>query len=322
MPISIAELLDNVDEGVEAKVRGTRDRARNVLREAVRSETRLTMRSNDDGDEKAHSAQVPIEVSSAFPEGIRNLSFPDELRPILHLAGYRNSFASASTCIKELIEANQMLLRLTGGPQWALQPSDHLSLVRNWSEDILRMLKEHDPVRQILMVNQDVLGSYSYASRKTDPKVANQASIQLYWTVIGLVAKDLGCEVDDLTVVVMVHELAHAYTQLGADIGGLRWPSAEFAKAEHELKEGLAQYFTARVLRRVGDRFPGAQKAFALLLKKQSPAYRTHEDWYLHVSPEAVRRAMLEIRRQGEGQLTQFEARLHRAADDFRFEPV
>ena len=67
MPISIAELLDKVDEGVEVKVRGTRDRARSVLREAVRSETRLTMRSNDEGDEKAHSALVPIEVSSAIP---------------------------------------------------------------------------------------------------------------------------------------------------------------------------------------------------------------------------------------------------------------
>jgi hypothetical protein len=150
-----------------------------------------------------------------------NLSFPDELLPILELAGYRNSFASVATGITELIEANKMLLRLTGGPKWALQPDvTTFSQVRNWSEDILRMLKEHDPVRQILMVNQDVLGSYSYAPRNTDPKVANQASIQLYWTVIGLVAKDLGCEVEDLTVVVMVHELAHAYTQLGADIGG------------------------------------------------------------------------------------------------------
>jgi hypothetical protein len=322
MPISIEELLDKVDRGVEAKVRGTRDRARNVLREAMRSETRLTMRSNDEGDEKTHSAQVPIEVSPGCPEGILHLSFPDDLLPILELAGYRNSFASVATGITELIEANKMLLRLTGGPKWALQPDDQLRQVRNWSEDILRMLKEHDPVRQILMVNQDVLGSYSYAPRNTDPKVANQASIQLYWTVIGLVAKDLGCEVEDLTVVVMVHELAHAYTQLGADIGGLRWPSSEFAKAEHEIKEGLAQYFTARVLRRVGDRFTGAQSAYSLLLEKQPPAYRTHEDWYLHVSPEAVRRAMLEIRRQGEGQLTQFEARLHRAADDFRFEPV
>ena len=50
---------------------------------------------------------------------------------------------------------------------------------------------------------------------------------------------------------VLTHELAHAYTQLGADIDGRRWAAASFAKAETELKEGLAQYYTERVLRRV-----------------------------------------------------------------------
>jgi hypothetical protein len=49
----------------------------------------------------------------------------------------------------------------------------------------------------------------------------------------------LGCAVDDLAIVVLTHELAHAYTQLGADIDGRRWAAASFAKAETELKEGL-----------------------------------------------------------------------------------
>ncbi len=42
-------------------------------------------------------------------------------------------------------------------------------------------------------------------------------------TVIGLVSEWLGCAVEDLAIVVLTHELAHAYTQLGADIEGLRW---------------------------------------------------------------------------------------------------
>src|SRR4029077_10395808 len=42
----------------------------------------------------------------------------------------------------------------------------------------------------------------------------------------------LGCDVEDLTVVVLTHELAHAYTQLGADIEGRRWAAPLFAKAE------------------------------------------------------------------------------------------
>ena len=41
-------------------------------------------------------------------------------------------------------------------------------------------------------------------------------------TVIGLVSEWLGCAVEDLAIVVLTHELAHAYTQLGADIEGHR----------------------------------------------------------------------------------------------------
>jgi hypothetical protein len=63
------------------------------------------------------------------------------------------------------------------------------------------------------------------------------------------VSEWMGCTVEDLTVVVLTHELAHAYTQLGADIEGRRWPAAAFAAAESGLKEGLAQYYTDRVFR-------------------------------------------------------------------------
>ena len=58
----------------------------------------------------------------------------------------------------------------------------------------------------------------------------------------------MGCKVEDLTMVVPVHELAHAYTQLGADIEGRRWAVNAFARADIELKEGLAQYYMRQIL--------------------------------------------------------------------------
>jgi hypothetical protein len=113
-----------------------------------------------------------------------------------------------------------------------------------------------------------------------------------------------------LTVVVLTHELAHAYTQLGADIEGRRSTALSFAKAETALKEGLAQYYTDRVLRRLERRHGGALSVLLKMLPHQSAAYRSHEAWVKNFSPEAVRRAMLEVRRWNEGKLENFIGRV------------
>jgi hypothetical protein len=106
------------------------------------------------------------------------------------------------------------------------------------------------------------------------------------------------------------------YTQLGADIEGRRWAAPAFARAETALKEGLAQYYTDRVLHRLERRYAGALKVFLRMLPSQPDAYRAHEPWIDKSSPEAVRRAMLEVRRRSEGRLEDFNRRLGVAQED------
>jgi hypothetical protein len=74
-----------------------------------------------------------------------------------------------------------------------------------------------------------------------------------------------------------------------------------FAKAESALTEGLAQYYMDRVLHRLQRSYAGAFNIFLTLLTGQPDVCRSHEPWVRHSSPEAVRRAMLEIRRWSEG---------------------
>ncbi len=64
----------------------------------------------------------------------------------------------------------------------------------------------------------------------------------LYLGVIGLLSEWLGCEVEDFAIVVLAHELARAYTQLGAEIEGLRWPASLFARAKAALPKQCAAY--------------------------------------------------------------------------------
>jgi hypothetical protein len=61
--------------------------------------------------------------------------------------------------------------------------------------------------------------------------------------------------------------------------------------------------------------FPEILDAFEKLLEKQPEAYHTHEPWLKDGTPELVRLAMLEVRRQGGETIAQFEAALQVAED-------
>lgn len=123
-----------------------------------------------------------------------------------------------------------------------------LNYTNEWAKTSLKELNDSDPLRILFDVNEDILGVYRYKTSgvKSDDRAINRASIELYWAVIGLVAGYAACTVEDLTVVVLTHELAHAYTQLGADADGGRWQARRFASAGIAVVEGLAQYYSRR----------------------------------------------------------------------------
>lgn len=316
MPVLLIDLLRQVPEEVETRVRATRDRSRNVLRDAIRAECRLTMKS--DAEDTGASAQVPIAVEAGYPERLQKLEFPDELRYILLLSRFRRSLIDAASGATGLLRLHSELRELPNSGSWTGVNPESIGATREWAVEMLRRLETHDPVGKVLAVNEDILGAYIYTADGRDEFATNSARIALYWCVIGLVSDWLGCSVEDLTTVVMAHELAHAYTQLGADIEGRRWPSYDFGKAETGLKEGLAQFYTLRALQRLRGRLPGALGAFETLLVKQPGPYHAHEPWVEHFSPEAIRQAMLEVRRSQEGTLEQFSVRLQRAGEHLR----
>ena len=102
-----------------------------------------------------------------------------------------------------------------------------------------------DPLSFMMKCNEDVPGAYKYTLSLSDDFTnrPNRAHIEIYCAVIGWVAETMKYALDDLALVVITHELAHAYTQLGGDIDGYRWNVVAFAEAEAEVElvEGIAQ---------------------------------------------------------------------------------
>lgn len=137
--------------------------------------------------------------------------------------------------------------------------------------------------------DRDVLGAYYPHERQA----------LLYVGPIALASRVLGISVGSLTIVVLAHELAHAYTHIGVDIDGYEWDTAGFVSSPVDLLEGLAQYYTAMVLPKLSYReeFLHAVDAYERLLCFQPEPYKVHLKWLSNFSSEEVRAALLKVRR-------------------------
>lgn len=156
----------------------------------------------------------------------------------------------------------------------------------------LDLAKRHDLVEALREINEDVLGAYFF----------HKPEIRIYWVAIGIFAALLSVPVEALTFVVLSHELAHAYTHLGADIDDFVWPTRRFAETDVAIVEGLAQFYTEVVCANLSSQMPRAQSTFDELLGKQHAIYSTHRDWVKkddHNSGEIVRVSLVECRRSG-----------------------
>lgn len=132
---------------------------------------------------------------------------------------------------------------------------------------------------RILGLNRDVLGAYYFQIPE----------VRVFWVPIAIVAASAGMPIEALTLVVLAHELAHAYTHLGFDIDGEAWDTGDFARSDLELVEGLAQYYTEVVCKNLGERIPAAIECFNQLLEKQHSVYKDYQNWDQTDSGELMR---------------------------------
>ena len=315
----LQRLMERIPEDTEERVDKTQKRVNTAVREMIRSGTGLLLNRQDAPRDKTFRKKVisvPVFLVPGLPVELMDLKFEgiDEL--VMLISPYRrkleqskNGLSDTLPLIKQLVNGEQGTA-LLGGNKDSFE--DTLKLIKA----LLEKIDKRDPVKKILEINEDVLGRYCYkvylpgqcpeSILYDDPL---NGWIELYWGLIGLVSGMLGTSIEALTAVVLIHEVAHAYTHLGADIDGIRWDSRWFANSDPALKEGLAQYYTHHITKRVDSQIPGTHEVFKELLKKQAAPYKTHECW-VNDFPEEVRLAMIAIRRNEKGSLEEFGRRL------------
>jgi hypothetical protein len=147
----------------------------------------------------------------------------------------------------------------------------------------------------------DVLGAYFF----------RVPIIHLYWQAIGLASAIVEVPVEDLTIVVLAHELAHAYS-CGEDKDGTAWDIGKFAGADLHIVEGLAQFYTQLVCTALSARKPALVGVFQQLLLFQSSPYTCFREWSADHdrSREVIRYAMIDCRARGTTSYDTFLERL------------
>lgn len=160
-----------------------------------------------------------------------------------------------------------------------------------------RLLRDRE--ERVCVVTTNLLGGYD----------ATSCQVVLYQPVVAWCADAIGAEQRALENVVLLHETVHALCHLGLDLDWNRWDDFALPTSRHPtfrpsaLHEGLAQYFTFRMLERLDDR--AMISAFDRLTNVQPPEYQA---WRLmrSVPLEQARNALLRARAGSSSILSEF----------------
>ncbi|MBM3740920.1 MAG: hypothetical protein FJW39_34690, partial [Acidobacteria bacterium] len=241
------EWLETASPGICQSVVRTYKQWNTIIRDYLRTETALRLTVGGEAQ------SVPVKVVGDIPRRFAEVMHQFESLQGLLLS--RPAIVEALSGTRFMANHVDKVRRAWGD---AAGPSDlnEIKHVHDTAAAWLRKLDEAKAVELIIGIDEDVLGAYFFRIPE----------IRLYWVVIGITARILGVSAEALTIVVLAHELAHAYTHLGRDIDNEKWDTERFAAADLGIVEGLAQFYTHVVCARLEHRMPAALAAYKALL--------------------------------------------------------
>jgi len=260
-----------------------------IVRDHIRTETGLKL---SDGDSRY---AIPVRAVRGFPATLAQLI--DQYRdPVM----WRLIIGQPK--LGGLIQGLEFLLQGWGHfeewpslPETAKNSQPILDRALAIATSLQQAALAEKVVQQIKEIHEDILGVYRFSP-------GQGSSVELYWLPIAMVAAMLDVPIEDLTVVVLIHELAHGYTHIGRDIDGASWSDIGFGESELAVTEGLAQFYTEVISERLSARTPSLFRAYESLLRLQSGPYLAHRDWLKgdrRQIGETVRFTLIAARSQG-----------------------
>ena len=258
-----------------------------LLREQLRTETGLRL-----ADEKGKTA-APVFVVDGFPDGVARLIDEYDDITLWRLIMLQPKLGAIIEGLKALLDDWDEFEQWSKLPDVGKGGAPVLQRAGDISLSLQKLAAVETVLARIRLIKEDILGVYRFGGNRA-PR------IEIYWMAQALFSAAFGLRIEDLTAVTLAHELGHAYTHRGRDIGGETWKDQGFAESDAHVVEGLAQFYAAVASERVSGRAQGVFEAYKKLLENQAGPYRAHEEW-LKDRPEQrgeiVRFAILRARR-------------------------
>ncbi len=309
MGISIEDLLHGVPDETEAIVEKCCRNLKPKIQDFLRQESRLLkkQRNRTLKDRRKENVNVPVLIKPGVPEYLHSFRIEDVNPLAVHIATYRSILRLTRHGLERIKDLVGSLLSNEEGRRLVNERHESIPPVISLIDDLLGSSSGVNLVRLILKSGRDTLGAYIFLNSPAEESRGEKVPrIEIYWQIIGLVADELQVDIEDLTSVVLAHEQAHAYTHRGSDANGGSWSDRSFAESDDGLVEGLAQYYTEKIVDKLSEPGFGPREAYDKLLEEQPPNYQTHRPWVVESTPEAVRIAMLVVRRHPVGKLEAF----------------
>jgi hypothetical protein len=279
----------------EDRVARTVKLANTAIRDVIRSETGLRL-----SDDQTRSS-IPVKVTDGFSNGLAGLIGKYNDPVLWRIIAAQARLGSVLDGLNFLLtdwnafELWPQLPPVAKGSRAAIEKTVEVA------HALQQVVLTKQVTNELKVIEEDILGAYHF--RRAHPQNRGWLSvppwIEIYWMPMALISSMLGVRIEDLTVVILAHELAHGYTHMGKDIDGNCWDDGAFGSAATPVVEGLAQFYTELATNRLRHRFAGAFTAYEKLLELQSGPYLAHREWHAASkapSGETVRFAMLSAR--------------------------
>jgi hypothetical protein len=285
-------------------VEGAKNKYGPLVRTRLGHEMKLHLQHRHGGGQST----ISVSVLPGFPESLQRLlpePDDDQVADLIRfyetgLDHLQRGVRSVSRLLDLIAQRDSTFPKDSASYRSALSTVDELCSVLKARAERSNLIGS--VITRIFSIQEDILGVYRHMS-------TTEGRVELYWGAIGVAAELLNVDVEALAVVVLIHELAHGFTDLGRDIDDQTWRLAtSFMEADRAVIEGLAQYYSDLISESIGDTHAAAiHLAYLRLRRQQTGWYRVHDRWVQRYSAEVVRAALLKFRREGLESRPQFE---------------
>jgi hypothetical protein len=299
MAVYIAELIEQLGGHCQEEVFNAVNRWKPRVQEAIRDVTRLKL-SEDRNSSKRLA--VPIQIKAGFPSSIDELAHTtiSEGQRIVELIGTYESYIKSLEITSLPFQGLAVELRRSDG--FSVEANSLQQMLHSIglaTTELRQHLKNANLGNILKMVEGDIMGAYHFREQRDlfGSRISG-TRIDLYWLIIGAASRLIGVDVERLTVLVMAHELGHAYSHVGSDASGRIWADG-FAHAELGVVEGIAQYYTWAVSKHLDEHhYSNFKEAYESKISCQSGPYVVHKPWTEKYSLEVFRHALMQARTQ------------------------